>query len=395
MNSLSYAFWSCRLIIGVGLAFVTLFSACDQAPPPPPPPPPREVIVEVPVEPPPPVPDYGLHEAARRGQLTDLKLHLADGADLNARAERRGYTPLHEAAAVGQVTVVAWLLEQGVEVAPEDGQGLMPLDLATAGNHEAVVQLLIAFGATPATEEDEFEELAEPEEPVTEDLPEGWEDKEFRAWTSAAGQQVEAAFIEMRRDIVTLGARDGGLSHVPLNQFSREDQVRIQELSGADRPTVRRAEPAGQVTGLNRVTAGFGGECERVLLAAVNHARQEILVAIYTITRAEIERAFIRAAQRGVRVHVKFDGKQIDTGRMGEVIDNLNAGGVVTEPITMRGRFASMHHKFAVIDRNKVFTGSFNFTVTAVNESYENCVLIESAPLAREFRREFDDIRNR
>ncbi|GEM_PF-797523 len=371
-----------------------LLVACDQAPPPaPPPPPPQEIIVEVPVEPPPPEPEYDVHAAARRGRLADLKLHLAAGADFEVPGARRGNTPLHEAALAGRVTVVAWLLEQGVDVGPENEQGLTPVELAIAGQHEAVVQLLKAFGAEPV--EDEFEEVKEPEAAVVDELPAGWKDKEFRTWTSVTGQQVEAAFIEMRRNIVTLGARDGLVSRVPLDQFSRDDRARIRELSGADQPTVREAEPVEQVAGVHRATAGFGGECERVLITAINHARQDILVAIYTFTRTEIERALVRAAQRGVRVHVKYDAGQIDTGRMGEIIDNLDAGGVITEPITMRGRFASMHHKFAVIDRRHVFTGSFNFTVTAVNESYENCVLIESATLARDFQREFERIRDR
>ncbi len=370
---------------------------CDRPSPPPPPPEIREVVVEVPVEPSPPEPRYDLHEAARRGALDDLKLHHAAGVDLEATAPRRGYTPLHEAAAAGRVTAVAWLLEQGVSVEPQAPDGLTPLLLAEAGGHTAVVYLLRAFGAaTIEEEEDEFEELAEPEEePPVDELPPGWAEMDFRTWTSAAGQRVEAAFIEMRRDIVTLGARDGRVSHVPLNQFSREDQIRIQELAGADRPTVRRAESAGGTTGLNRVTPGFGRECERVLLSAISQSRQEILMAIYTFTRAEIEQALIRAARRGVSVQVKYDAKQIDTSRMGEVIDNLESNGVTTIPVTLSGRFASMHHKFAVIDRTQVFTGSFNFTVMAVTENYENCVLIESAPLARDFRREFDRIRDR
>lgn len=51
-----------------------------------------------------------------------------------------------------------------------------------------------------------------------------------------------------------------------------------------------------------------------------------------------------------------------------------------------------MHDKFLVIDRQKVLTGSYNFTTTASKENYENLVLIEAPKIAEEFARAFERI---
>ena len=51
-----------------------------------------------------------------------------------------------------------------------------------------------------------------------------------------------------------------------------------------------------------------------------------------------------------------------------------------------------MHDKFIVLDRQKVLTGSYNYTTTASRENYENLVFIENAKIAEEFARAFERI---
>jgi phosphatidylserine/phosphatidylglycerophosphate/cardiolipin synthase-like enzyme len=49
-----------------------------------------------------------------------------------------------------------------------------------------------------------------------------------------------------------------------------------------------------------------------------------------------------------------------------------------------------MHQKFAVIDRRVVFTGSYNWTVSAEKLNDENLLFFRDAgPLAEEYRKEF------
>ena len=49
-----------------------------------------------------------------------------------------------------------------------------------------------------------------------------------------------------------------------------------------------------------------------------------------------------------------------------------------------------MHHKFAVIDRKTVITGSFNWSPSAAHQNDEVLLVIESPLLAAHFTREMD-----
>lgn len=388
-------FWKQAPFLLIAGLMLFLHAGCEPPRPVDPPPPPE---LEVP-EPPRVAP----HDAARQGALDLLQQHIELGVDINARDEY-GATLLHEAAAGGQKSVVRWLIEHDAELEARDESGFTPVQLASFMDQERIVALLIKYGAELIEyEEVEFEDLPEPEiieeveeEPPEPETPEEWKDLEFLVWTSSRGQQVEAVFLEMQQDLVVLGARDGQIARVPINQLQREDQIRAREMALGDL-TAMRARPgrAPLDPSITRVTTGFSSDCERILVRAIQQARDEVLVAIYTITRPQIERALSSAAGRGVTVRVKYDLKQAPVGRMQELINRMEDRGVDMIPISMSGRFASMHHKFAVIDRSQVFTGSFNFTVTAVTQSYENCVLIESTAVARDFQREFDRIRSR
>lgn len=379
-------------------SMILLHTACEPPAPvePEPAPPPEPEVVAVPEIPP--------HSAARRGALDVLQRHVELGTDIDQRDEY-GATLLHEAASAGHEDVVQWLLERDADVEAMDESGFTPVQLASFMEQEHIVDLLLEYGAVLVEyEEIDFEEMPEPEieEPVEvvdvpePDLPEEWEDLEFDTWTSSAGQEVEAAFIEMQQDIVVLGSRDGRVSRVPITQLSRDDQIRAREMALGDLATMRTGpgRPAMDPSHV-RVDAGFSRDCERMLVRAIQQAREEVLVAIYTLTRPQIERALSSAVGRGVNVRIKYDVGQAPVSRMQELIDSLEDRGAEMIPISMTGRYASMHHKFAVIDRVQVFTGSFNFTVMATTQNYENCVLIESPVVAREFVREFERIRGR
>ena len=376
--------------LSVLLLFSSLLIACD------PPAPPPEPVPDVE-----PVATMTPHEAARRGRIDQLELALPAGQSVDVRDEF-GSTLLHEAASAGQGDVIDWLLMRGADVHARDESGFEAIQLASFMGHDDVVSMLLGYGAELEVFEEEIldeeweevdlADLVEPEEePEVIELPDGWADMEFRIWRSADGQEVEAAFLDLVSDVVTLGTRDGLTARIAINQLYRDDQIEARRLGTTALPGAR---PAMDVRPI-RVQSGFGGECERLLIRAIQGARQEVLVAIYTLTRPQIEQALSRAAQRGVSVQVKYDAKQLPVSRMEELITRMEQRGVAVTPIEMRGRFASMHHKFAIVDGQSVFTGSFNFTITAATQSYENCVLIDAVQVARDFEREFRGIRGR
>ncbi len=143
------------------------------------------------------------------------------------------------------------------------------------------------------------------------------------------------------------------------------------------------------------VETAFGPACEKLLLREIKKAQKEISVAIYSITRRSITGALVSATERGVKVHVKYDSKSTEWRGMKQAIGYLTKRNVRCTAIEMKGEYAKMHHKFAVIDRKCVLTGSYNFTTSGSISNYENLVLIKSPEIAGKFAGEFDAIRNR
>ncbi len=150
--------------------------------------------------------------------------------------------------------------------------------------------------------------------------------------------------------------------------------------------------PAGSAAAA--VRAYFGKDCERALRTEIYGAREEILVAIYSLTRKSIYSALVAMSRRGVKVDVKFDMDQMkDSPDMKNAIQYLRDNGIPCKSIQLKGDKAKMHHKFAVIDRKRVATGSYNYSSTASRENYENLVIIDSPKIAQSFIDEFEKIK--
>ena len=90
--------------------------------------------------------DRALHGAAREGDIQSVKQHLADGADVNAKADR-GWTPLHNVAGSDHKEIVELLIKSGADVNATHNGGGTPLHRAAREGHKQIVELLIANGA--------------------------------------------------------------------------------------------------------------------------------------------------------------------------------------------------------------------------------------------------------
>lgn len=86
-----------------------------------------------------------LHSAAASGNIEIAGLLLENGANANAR-QQAGFTPLHSAAQNGQVEMALLLLEHGADVKAGNDEGQNALDLAVANGRSEMVDLLKSRG---------------------------------------------------------------------------------------------------------------------------------------------------------------------------------------------------------------------------------------------------------
>lgn len=118
------------------------------------------------------------------------------------------------------------------------------------------------------------------------------------------------------------------------------------------------------------------------LIAAIEGARQSLDVAVYDIDLMPVADALLRARDRGVRVRVVTETDNADT----KAIARLRAGGI---PVVTDERNGYMHNKFMVIDGERVWTGSMNFTDNDAYQNNNNAALLRSPELARNYAVKF------
>ena len=85
------------------------------------------------------------------GNVEDVKLHLADGADVNAKGYR-GRTPLHLVAGNGHKEIVELLIAEGADVNARDNGGETPLDVAIKFDETDIAALLRKHGGKTGEE---------------------------------------------------------------------------------------------------------------------------------------------------------------------------------------------------------------------------------------------------
>jgi mitochondrial cardiolipin hydrolase len=160
-----------------------------------------------------------------------------------------------------------------------------------------------------------------------------------------------------------------------------------------DTPAHSPAIPVS-ISGSSSIEGPYFSDQDRIadrIIAAINHTRRTLDIAVYSITQPDITAAIEAAHQRGVRIRIVSDeGQSLD--RHSE-IDYLRSGGI---PLRLsggyRGQRSLMHNKFAIFDGTLVETGSFNWTTSAASYNFENTIFIADPEVSRRYEKEFDHI---
>ncbi|HPS57331.1 MAG TPA: phospholipase D-like domain-containing protein [Spirochaetota bacterium] len=134
-----------------------------------------------------------------------------------------------------------------------------------------------------------------------------------------------------------------------------------------------------------------GGTCsgcttpEDALAGLLADCRSSFYGAFYDISAMRIITALIEAHRRGVDVKLVTDDENFSGPGITMLLDAGIA--VVTDESP-----SLMHNKFAVIDRETIFTGSYNTTDNCGHKNNNNAVMFRSVELAEIYLVEFEEM---
>jgi len=129
----------------------------------------------------------------------------------------------------------------------------------------------------------------------------------------------------------------------------------------------------------------YAGGPDEMLAEAIDQARLSVDMAMYNFNLWSIRDALVAAHQRGVNVRVVIDSDNINEP---EVQDLIDAG----IPVLGDQRESLMHHKFAILDRREVWTGSMNFSVGGAYKDANSLLRLQNLKVAEDFQVEFDEM---
>ncbi len=121
------------------------------------------------------------------------------------------------------------------------------------------------------------------------------------------------------------------------------------------------------------------------LINALKGAQESVYGAFYDISSITIADEFIAAHNRGIKIAIVTEKDNYS----GKALTAMIEAGI---PVVKDNSPGLMHNKFAVIDKEFVFTGSFNLTDNCRVKNNNNAVLIKSAELAHIYLDEFREM---
>jgi phosphatidylserine/phosphatidylglycerophosphate/cardiolipin synthase-like enzyme len=153
-------------------------------------------------------------------------------------------------------------------------------------------------------------------------------------------------------------------------------------------PTLDPAAGGGetiQVFFTDPLTGREGAGPAALLVAAVDGAELTVDVAVYNLSLPELADALIAADRRGVSVRLVMESEAME----GRQPQRLAEAGI---PIQGDQRSGLMHHKFVIIDKREVWTGSMNFTAASNNRDFNNLVRVRSQRVVTNYQVEFNEL---
>ena len=136
--------------------------------------------------------------------------------------------------------------------------------------------------------------------------------------------------------------------------------------------------------------ANHHGGVDEHLADFINTATSSVDMAIYQFDLPDATQALLNAAQRGVKVRVITDQDEtLEDPKENPALVQLQQAGI---PVIGGNTDAIMHNKYAVVDRQRVWTGTWNFTDNDTYRYNNTGLWIESPELAANYTAAFETL---
>jgi len=139
---------------------------------------------------------------------------------------------------------------------------------------------------------------------------------------------------------------------------------------------------------MTRVLFSPGGNIAKEIVEVINKAGWEIVAAVYLFSSKYVARALARAVPRGVTVRLILDREQAD--KYYSIDEWMIERGVNIKPVKIYK--GVMHHKFLIVDRTTLITGSYNVTTDSEYRNHEAMIFTSNQELIQSFYSRFEQL---
>ncbi len=130
-----------------------------------------------------------------------------------------------------------------------------------------------------------------------------------------------------------------------------------------------------------------GDDCCQALISRIQAVKDALDICVFTISDDRITKAIKAAHRRGVKIRIITDDEKVFD--KGSDIRKMSQAGI---NIRTDDCPHHMHHKFAILDKKILITGSYNWTRSASRYNYENFIVSWEPTLTERYFREFENL---
>ncbi|PKM97691.1 MAG: hypothetical protein CVU79_07070 [Elusimicrobia bacterium HGW-Elusimicrobia-3] len=132
-----------------------------------------------------------------------------------------------------------------------------------------------------------------------------------------------------------------------------------------------------------------GSRVEERLAELIDASRRSVDAVTFTFSSKILADALVRAHRRGLSVRFLIDKNM---GRTASLAKYLFDNGVPQKWGGGRNEKGALHNKFVILDGEILQTGSFNWTVNANKNSFENLIFVSDADAVKAYQAVYDGL---